>query len=39
MNGNPICVQIPWDRNAEALAKWANVCYEQVYYTQKYNES
>ncbi|XP_055693003.1 cryptochrome-1-like isoform X2 [Lutzomyia longipalpis] len=24
MSGNPICVQIPWDRNAEALAKWAN---------------
>ncbi|XP_050306949.1 cryptochrome-1-like isoform X1 [Anthonomus grandis grandis] len=24
MLGNPICVQIPWDRNAEALAKWAN---------------
>ncbi|KAM4630807.1 cryptochrome-2-like isoform 2-T2 [Polymixia lowei] len=22
MEGNPICVQIPWDRNAEALAKW-----------------
>lgn len=25
MKGNPICVQIPWDKNAEALAKWANV--------------
>lgn len=25
MTGNPICVQIPWDKNAEALAKWANV--------------
>ncbi|KAL7038371.1 hypothetical protein ACKWTF_009562 [Chironomus riparius] len=24
MAGNPICVQIPWDKNAEALAKWAN---------------
>ncbi|XP_046598257.1 cryptochrome-1 isoform X2 [Neodiprion lecontei] len=24
MQGNPICVQIPWDKNAEALAKWAN---------------
>ncbi|KFB51941.1 AGAP004261-PA-like protein [Anopheles sinensis] len=24
MVGNPICVQIPWDRNAEALAKWAS---------------
>nr|CAI5838380.1 unnamed protein product [Callosobruchus analis] len=24
MVGNPICVQIPWDKNAEALAKWAN---------------
>ncbi|KZS16683.1 Protein CRY-M [Daphnia magna] len=24
MVGNPICVQIPWDSNAEALAKWAN---------------
>jgi len=25
MQGNPICVQIPWDKNMEALAKWANV--------------
>lgn len=25
MIGNPICVQIPWDKNTEALAKWANV--------------
>lgn len=25
MLGNPICVQIPWDKNAEALAKWASV--------------
>lgn len=24
MAGNPICVQIPWDKNSEALAKWAN---------------
>lgn len=24
MVGNPMCVQIPWDKNAEALAKWAN---------------
>ncbi|XP_063606358.1 cryptochrome-1-like [Penaeus indicus] len=24
MEGNPICVQIPWDKNPEALAKWAN---------------
>lgn len=24
MQGNPICVQIPWDNNNEALAKWAN---------------
>lgn len=24
MTGNPICVQIPWDKNPEALAKWAN---------------
>ncbi|CAK9817413.1 Cry1 [Anthophora plagiata] len=24
MQGNPICVQIPWDKNVEALAKWAN---------------
>ncbi|XP_018561357.1 cryptochrome-1-like [Anoplophora glabripennis] len=24
MLGNPICVQIPWDKNLEALAKWAN---------------
>ncbi|XP_041350836.1 cryptochrome-1-like [Gigantopelta aegis] len=23
MVGNPICVQIPWDKNSEALAKWA----------------
>uniref|UniRef100_UPI00358F2057 cryptochrome-1-like isoform X1 n=1 Tax=Myxine glutinosa TaxID=7769 RepID=UPI00358F2057 len=23
MVGNPICVQMPWDRNPEALAKWA----------------
>lgn len=23
MEGNPICVRIPWDRNMEALAKWA----------------
>ncbi|XP_041748173.1 cryptochrome-1 [Coregonus clupeaformis] len=23
MEGNPICIRIPWDRNAEALAKWA----------------
>ncbi|CAL8244218.1 unnamed protein product [Lota lota] len=23
MEGNPICVQIPWDHNTEALAKWA----------------
>ncbi|XP_077049607.1 cryptochrome-1b isoform X2 [Siphateles boraxobius] len=23
MEVNPICVQIPWDRNPEALAKWA----------------
>ncbi|RXM28850.1 C-Jun-amino-terminal kinase-interacting protein 1 [Acipenser ruthenus] len=26
MQGNPICVQIPWDRNPEALAKWAEGC-------------
>ena len=24
MIGNPICVQIPWDDNATALAKWAS---------------
>uniref|UniRef100_A0A1B6D995 Photolyase/cryptochrome alpha/beta domain-containing protein n=1 Tax=Clastoptera arizonana TaxID=38151 RepID=A0A1B6D995_9HEMI len=24
MVGNPICVQIPWDKNPEALAKWSN---------------
>ncbi|CAH0405959.1 unnamed protein product [Chilo suppressalis] len=24
MEGNPICVQIPWQKNQEALAKWAN---------------
>lgn len=23
MEGNAVCVQIPWDRNPEALAKWA----------------
>lgn len=23
MEGNSICIQIPWDRNPEALAKWA----------------
>ncbi|XP_028649658.1 cryptochrome-2 [Erpetoichthys calabaricus] len=23
MEGNPICVQIPWDKNPKALAKWA----------------
>ncbi|XP_020497566.1 cryptochrome-1b [Labrus bergylta] len=23
MEGNPVCVQVPWDRNPEALAKWA----------------
>ncbi|KAK9516955.1 hypothetical protein VZT92_024860 [Zoarces viviparus] len=23
MEGNPVCVQIPWDRNPDALAKWA----------------
>ncbi|CAB1338922.1 unnamed protein product [Coregonus sp. 'balchen'] len=23
MEGNPICVQIPWDNNPEVLAKWA----------------
>ncbi|KAK2490289.1 hypothetical protein MC885_009900 [Smutsia gigantea] len=23
MEGNPICIQIPWDCNPEALAKWA----------------
>lgn len=25
MQGNPICVQIPWDQNPEALGKWAEV--------------
>ncbi|XP_026485074.2 cryptochrome-1-like isoform X1 [Vanessa tameamea] len=24
MEGNPICVQIPWEKNQEALVKWAN---------------
>ncbi|XP_047523326.1 cryptochrome-1-like [Pieris napi] len=24
MVGNPICVQIPWEKNQEALVKWAN---------------
>ncbi|TRY82347.1 hypothetical protein DNTS_000068 [Danionella cerebrum] len=23
MEGNPICVRMPWDKNPEALAKWA----------------
>lgn len=23
MSDNPICVQVPWDKNPEALAKWA----------------
>lgn len=23
MEGNPVCIQIPWDKNPEALAKWA----------------
>ena len=27
MAGNQICVQIPWDKNPEALAKWAEVCW------------
>lgn len=25
MVDNPICVQVPWDKNPEALAKWAEV--------------
>ena len=25
MLGNSVCVQIPWDHNPEALAKWAEV--------------
>lgn len=33
MLGNPICVQIPWDKNAEALAKWANVSSCNFYFT------
>ncbi|XP_045542558.1 cryptochrome-1 [Papilio machaon] len=24
MEGNPICVQIPWEKNQDALAKWAS---------------
>lgn len=24
MFGNPICLQIPWEKNLEALAKWAS---------------
>ncbi|CAH0722552.1 unnamed protein product, partial [Brenthis ino] len=24
MEGNPICVQIPWEKNQDALSKWAN---------------
>lgn len=27
MEQNPICLQIPWQRNPAALAKWANVSY------------
>lgn len=27
MSGNSICVQIPWDHNPEALAKWAEVSF------------
>ncbi|XP_050393395.2 cryptochrome-1 [Patella vulgata] len=23
MNGNPMCIQIPWDKNPKAVAKWA----------------
>lgn len=23
MEGNPVCIQVPWDKNPEALAKWA----------------
>ncbi|XP_051979946.1 cryptochrome circadian regulator 3b [Xyrauchen texanus] len=23
MEGNPFCIRIPWDKNAQALAKWA----------------
>ncbi|CAG2210639.1 CRY [Mytilus edulis] len=25
MTDNPICVQVPWDKNPEALAKWAEI--------------
>lgn len=25
MKSNPICIQILWNKNPEALAKWANV--------------
>lgn len=32
MQGNPICVQIPWDKNNEALAKWANVILISVFF-------
>lgn len=31
MQGNPICVQIPWDKNVEALAKWANVSEFEIF--------
>lgn len=30
MEGNPICVQIPWDKNPQALAKWASVSKRSV---------
>lgn len=23
MQGNPVCIQIPWDKNPRALARWA----------------
>lgn len=31
MIGNPICVQVPWNNNPEALAKWAEVSHNVTY--------
>lgn len=35
MLGNPICVQIPWDKNSEALAKWANVSFFKLLFMKQ----
>ena len=31
MAGNSICLQIPWSKNPEALAKWAEVSFINIY--------